>query len=208
MNRWDELQLAAFEGKIGRRDFMRRAAALGITTTLASGILSSAGFAAEPKKGGTFRLGMEGGSPSDRSIRAPMLTRSRSAPSLAICNGLVEFDSDGNPTGELFESWEVKPGAKEWVFNVRKDITFSNGKTLDADDVHLLDRDLHRGEDQVAGARASWSRSPRSRRVAKPGRDHAHRRQRRLPGDPRRLPPHRRAEGLHRLGSSDRHRRL
>ena len=45
---------------------MRRAAALGITTTLASGILSSAGYAKDtPKKGGLFRLGMEGGSPSD-----------------------------------------------------------------------------------------------------------------------------------------------
>jgi peptide/nickel transport system substrate-binding protein len=66
MNRWEELQLAAFEGKIGRRDFMRRAAALGITTTLASGLLASAGYADDtPKKGGTLKLGMEGGSPSD-----------------------------------------------------------------------------------------------------------------------------------------------
>jgi peptide/nickel transport system substrate-binding protein len=146
MNRWDELQLAAFEGKIGRRDFMRRAAALGVTTTLASGILSSAGYAADtPKKGGLFRLGMEGGSPSDSLDPRTYADSVMIGASLAVCNCLVEFDAAGNPTGELFESWEVKPGAKEWVFNVRKDITFSNGKTLDADDC-IYSIGIHRGD--------------------------------------------------------------
>jgi peptide/nickel transport system substrate-binding protein len=146
MNRWDELQLAAFEGKIGRRDFMRRAAALGITTTLASGILSSAGYAQDtPKKGGTLRLGMEGGSASDSFDPRTYADSVMIAASLAVCNCLIEFDYSGKPSGELFESWEVKPGAKEWVFNVRKDITFSNGKTLDADDC-VYSIQIHRGE--------------------------------------------------------------
>ncbi|MDQ7247738.1 ABC transporter substrate-binding protein [Dongia sedimenti] len=145
MNRWDELQLAAFEGKIGRRDFMRRAAALGITTTLASGILSSAGYAATPNKGGLFRLGMEGGSPSDSLDPRTYADSVMIGASLTVCNNLVEFDETGQPTGELFESWEVKPGAKEWIFNVRKDITFSNGKTLDADDC-IYSIGIHRGE--------------------------------------------------------------
>ena len=87
MNRWDELQLAAFEGKIGRRDFMRRAAALGITTTLASGILSSAGYAADtPKKGGLFRLGMEGGSPSDSLDPRTYADSVMIHASLTVCN--------------------------------------------------------------------------------------------------------------------------
>jgi peptide/nickel transport system substrate-binding protein len=146
MNRWEELQLAAFEGKIGRRDFMRRAAALGITTTLASGILSSAGYAqATPNKGGLFRLGMEGGSPSDSLDPRKYADSVMIHASLVVCNNLVEFDETGQPTGELFESWEVKPGAKEWVFKVRKDITFSNGKTLDADDC-IYSINIHRGE--------------------------------------------------------------
>jgi peptide/nickel transport system substrate-binding protein len=124
---------------------MRRAAALGITTTLASGLLASAGYAAEPKKGGLFRLGMEGGSPSDSLDPRTYADSVMIHASLTVCNNLVEFDSSGAPTGELFESWEVKPGAKEWIFNVRKDVTFSNGKTLDADDC-IYSIGIHRGE--------------------------------------------------------------
>jgi peptide/nickel transport system substrate-binding protein len=145
MNRWEELQLAAFEGKVSRRDFMRRAAALGITTTLASGILSSAGYAETPKKGGTLKLGMEGGSPSDSLDPRTYADSVMIGASLAACNCLIEFDASGKPTGELFESWDVKPGAAEWVFNVRKDVTFSNGKTLDADDC-IYSIQIHRGE--------------------------------------------------------------
>ena len=70
------------------------------------------------------------------------------AASLAVCNGLVEFDDNGNPTGELFESWEAKPGAVEWIFKVRQGVKFSNGKALDADDT-LLDRHSPRRRHQV-----------------------------------------------------------
>jgi len=45
MNQWEELQQAAFTKRVSRRDFMRRAAALGISTALATGVLSRAGYA-------------------------------------------------------------------------------------------------------------------------------------------------------------------
>jgi hypothetical protein len=67
------------------------------------------------------------------------------AASLAVYNGLIEFDNAGNPTGELLESWDTKPGAVEWTFNVRKGVKFSNGKELDADDI-LYSIAIHRGE--------------------------------------------------------------
>lgn len=51
--------------------------------------------------------------------------------------------------GELLESWEYKPGAKEWIFNVRKGVTFHSGKTLDADDI-IYSINLHRGETKSA----------------------------------------------------------
>ena len=53
--------------------------------------------------------------------------------SLLFWNQLVEVDSKGNVQPELAESWESKPGALEWTFNIRKGITFGSGKTLDAD---------------------------------------------------------------------------
>ncbi len=145
MNQWEQLQQAALAGRIGRRDFLRRASALGITTALASGLLVKAGYADEPKKGGNFRIGMEGGSASDSLDPRTYADSVMIAASLCVMNGLVEFDSAGNPTGELFESWEAKPGAVEWVFNVRQGVKFSNGKTLDADDC-IYSIQIHRGE--------------------------------------------------------------
>ena len=57
----------------------------------------------------------------------------------------MEIGQDGSATGELLESWETKPGATDWVFNVRKGVTFHSGKTLDADDI-IYSLNLHRGE--------------------------------------------------------------
>ena len=107
MNQWEQLQNAAMSGRVNRREFLRYASALGITTTLASGLMVKAGWAEEPKKGGTLRLGMEGGSASDSLDPRTYADSVMIAASLCCMNGLVEFDSAGNPTGELFESWEA-----------------------------------------------------------------------------------------------------
>lgn len=98
-----------------------------------------------PKKGGTLRMGVEGGSASDNldprtiSDSVPLLI------SLMLWNNLVEIADNGEAVGELFEKWEVKPGAADWTFHIRKGITFTSGKTLDADDV-IYSLSLHRGE--------------------------------------------------------------
>lgn len=126
---------------VDRRQLMAGAAALGLSTAFASPT-----FAQEtPQKGGTLRLGMEGGSASDSLDPTTYADSIAIAYSLMFWNTLVEIDDSGNATPELFESWEAKPGAVEWIFNIRKDMVFSNGKTLDADDViHSIN--LHRGE--------------------------------------------------------------
>jgi peptide/nickel transport system substrate-binding protein len=97
------------------------------------------------KKGGTLRMGMEGGSASDSLDPRTYADSIPIAYSLMIWNCLVEIDTKGNATAELAESWESQPGAKEWIFNIRKGITFGSGKTLDADDV-IYSINLHRGE--------------------------------------------------------------
>lgn len=127
---------------LDRRSLLTGAAALGLSSTLGSLPAMAQGA---PKKGGTLRLGMEGGSPSDS---LDPLTYADSIPiamSLMLYNNLVEVADNGDATGELFEKWDVKPGATDWTFHVRKGITFSNGKTLDADDV-IYSINLHRGE--------------------------------------------------------------
>jgi peptide/nickel transport system substrate-binding protein len=134
----------ARKGTMTRRDFVQLAMAAGIAIPAAS-LMYSKTQAAEPKKGGTLRIGMEGGSASDSLDPRTYADSVMIAASLTIMNGLVEFDNDGNPTGELLESWDVQPGAQDWVFNVRQGVKFSNGKTLDADDI-IYSIGLHRGE--------------------------------------------------------------
>jgi peptide/nickel transport system substrate-binding protein len=126
---------------LDRRQLIGGATALGLSAAFSMPAMAQG----TPKKGGTLRIGMEGGSPSDS---LDPVTYADSIPitmSLMLWNNLVEIDDRGNATGELFENWTVKPGAADWTFNIRKGITFTSGKTLDADDV-IYSLNMHRGE--------------------------------------------------------------
>ncbi len=127
---------------LDRRQLIGGASAIGLGAAFASMPAMAQGT---PKKGGTLRLGMEGGSASDSLDPRTYADSIPIAYSLMFWNTLVEIDNKGNATPELAESWESKPGALEWVFNIRKGITFTSGKTLDADDV-IYSINLHRGE--------------------------------------------------------------
>jgi peptide/nickel transport system substrate-binding protein len=142
----------AARSSVSRRDFLQLAALAGLTIPAANALLLDSARAQEPKKGGNFIIGMEGGSASDSLDPRTYADSVMIGASLAICNCLVEFDDKGVPTGELFESWEVKPGAIEWVFNVRQGIKFSNGKALDADDA-IYSIGIHRGADTKSPAK-------------------------------------------------------
>ncbi len=127
---------------VDRRQLIAGAAAVGLGAAFGSMPAMAQGA---PKKGGVLRLGMQGGSASDSLDPRTYADSIPVACSLMIWNCLVEIDAKGNATPELAESWESKPGAAEWVFNIRKGITFGSGKTLDADDV-IYSINLHRGE--------------------------------------------------------------
>ncbi len=127
---------------LDRRQLVLGASAVGLSAAFGTGSALAQGA---PKKGGTLRLGMEGGSPSDSLDPRTYADSIPIAMSLMLWNNLIEVADNGDATGELFESWDVKPGATDWVFNVRKGITFTSGKTLDADDV-IYSLNLHRGE--------------------------------------------------------------
>jgi peptide/nickel transport system substrate-binding protein len=151
MNQWEELQRAVNNGRVSRREFMRRAAALGVATSLASGVLAKAGFAQTPVKGGHLRIGAAGGSTTDSMDVRTYLDTVIINISTSIFDGLVEVDDKNQIQPELLETLEPSDDATEWVCNVRKGITFSNGKTLDADDI-LYSINLHRGEGTKSGA--------------------------------------------------------
>lgn len=147
----DAERLAARSG-VSRRDFMQLAMMTGLSVSAAGAMFSKAEAAETPKKGGTLRMGMEGGSATDSLDPRTYADSVMIAASLAVYDSMVEFDNAGNPTGALLESWEAKPGAVEWIFNVRQGIKFSNGKTLDADDI-LYSIGIHRGEDTKSPAK-------------------------------------------------------
>jgi peptide/nickel transport system substrate-binding protein len=140
------------KGAISRREFMGRAVALGASTTAISSMLASVdAYAAEtPKKGGTLRLGLGGGSTTD-SIDVGSYTDSVMIDTgHGLFNGIVEWGEDGKPKPDLASSWEPKNGAKDWVFNLRKGVKFSNGKEFTADDA-LYSLNYHRGDSKSGG---------------------------------------------------------
>lgn len=148
---WNDLRRALAEKRIGRRRFLEGAALLGVSTALATSTLAKAGFAATPKKGGTLRLGIGGGSTTDSLDPRTYTDTCGIVFGASILNHLIEIDTDKKPAPVLFESWEAEDKATRWVFNIRKGVTFHDGKTLDADDI-IYSINLHRGKDSQSGA--------------------------------------------------------
>ena len=153
MTELEYLQQQHIKGRISRRDFLGRAAALGAGAALLSSMVAGAeAYAAEtPRAGGTLRIGLAGGSTTDSLDPGSYNDSVMIDTGHMLWNGLVEWAQDGKPVPELAESWEVKPGAAEWIFNIRKGVTFGNGKTLDADDV-VYSLNMHRGNTKSGAA--------------------------------------------------------
>src|SRR5215468_11936684 len=119
------------KGKISRREFLGRAAALGVTTALATTLLDEAGVAAEAKRGGSARFGLAHGATTDTLDPAGYPDTGTQVPFWgAMSNSLTEVDAKGNITADLVESMEASDGAKTWVFKLLKGVTFHNGKSF------------------------------------------------------------------------------
>src|SRR5690242_20378912 len=85
------------KGRISRREFMGRAAALGVSTALATTLLSQAGLAAEPKRGGSFKGGLAHGATTDTGDPAAYPDTATQVPfGGAMSSYLTEVDAKGN----------------------------------------------------------------------------------------------------------------
>ena len=121
---------------IDRRQFLGATALLGAAAGLsAMPLIGEARAQTAPTQGGHLRLGMSGGSTTDSLSPTTYLSWVPCNIGYQLMNGLVEIDEHNQAIPELLMNWESKPGAADWVFDVRKGITFSNGKMLDADDI-------------------------------------------------------------------------
>ncbi len=138
-------------GLMDRRAFMGRAAALGVSSTIATGILTTAVRAQGPVKGGILKAGLQGSSSSDS--QDPGTWASDYTTNLGHTWGecLVEVDPTGEIEGRLAESVEASADAKTWSFKIREGVEFHNGKTLTAEDV-VATMERHSNEESKSGA--------------------------------------------------------
>jgi peptide/nickel transport system substrate-binding protein len=152
MTTLDRFEKLFAEGKISRREFLARAAALGLTAAVSPALLSRPAKAAAPQKGGHFIQAITGGSTTDTLDPATHTSSWNINCELQLRNCLVEIDHKFQPIPELAESWESSPDAKKWIFNLRKGVEFHDGKSLDAEDV-VYTLNHHRGEDSKSAAK-------------------------------------------------------
>lgn len=141
-------KIASLQGSaarsLSRREFIRAATAAGLSVAMAGSLWSQA-QAATPKKGGTLRLGADGGATTDtlNPLQALGVDHTASA-SFATYDTLTEIDHDGNPQPSLAESWEGNADGT-WAIRLRQGVEFHDGKALTAADV-VWSLNQHRGD--------------------------------------------------------------
>ena len=147
----DYLAKRASAGKLSRREFMGKATALGVSAAAASTMFATAAKAEGPKKGGDFKIGSTGGESTNSLDPATYASQVPFHNGRQFGDTLVEVAPDGSIENRLAESVESTPDAKTWMFKLRKDVEFHNGKTMTGDDV-LKTMERHSNEDSKSGA--------------------------------------------------------
>ncbi len=133
-----------------REELLRRGAAAGIGLGALGFIRTADGWAApaapELKRGGTFRVGVQGGSDKEYIDAQTSVLDPDAARLAALFEGLVYYDSNYKLRPGLARSFTSKD-AKTWTIRLRKGVEFHNGKTMTAEDVvwsirRMLDKSL------------------------------------------------------------------
>ncbi|MCY3879078.1 MAG: ABC transporter substrate-binding protein [Rhodobacteraceae bacterium] len=118
---------------LSRRNVLKSGAA-----TVAAGAvwgLPTPGFSMA-KSGGMLRVGVSGANTSDSwDGRTHSDLYMQLAGHGTVFECLTEINADGDLVGELAESWEGSDDAVVWTVNLKKGVTFHNGKSFGADDV-------------------------------------------------------------------------
>ena len=154
MSELEKLERLLWEGKISRRDFLSRTAALGLAAAVSPFWLPKAARADVPQKGGRLIIGSSGGSTTDSLDPATLPATMPQHVFHILMNNLVELNAEMQPVPVLAESVEPSADAATWVFKLRQGVEFHNGKTLDAEDV-LYTLSYHMGKDSKSPAKST-----------------------------------------------------
>ena len=138
----DRLKRDAPGGHLSRRGFLHRASAaagLAAAPGLWSGMASAAAG-----KGGSVRLGLNESQTTDSMDPTRYLTNGDYIRGFAVFNPLVAIDRNQEPVPALATSWEpVSANGDEWRFELRRGVTFHDGKDFSsADVIYSLQRHL------------------------------------------------------------------
>jgi peptide/nickel transport system substrate-binding protein len=132
-------------GKIGRREFVRRGAVVGMSVPLLSFLATACGVSTEdleaedkpqtakPKQGGTLRIGQQ----QPPGALDPVTVNSQAGLTILGQTGefLIWSDRELVPQPRLAESWKPNEDGSVWTFKLRKGVKFHDGKVMDAEDV-------------------------------------------------------------------------
>ena len=136
------------KGEISRREFIRYATLLGVSTMAAGQMIGllwpRPASAANIVRGGTLRISQQV-QKIDHPARFSWLMPSNSMRMVFEYMTLTGPDNITRPY--LCESWSASEDLKTWTFNVRKRVTFNNGDPFTADDCiftisQWLDKDV------------------------------------------------------------------
>ena len=148
---YEDLKRLYSARKIGRRDFLAGAAAVGAMTAASSFTLSDA-RGQTPKKGGTLRIAMAHGNTNDNYDPAVWANAYTQVFATARHGYLTEVAADGSLVGELAESWEASSDASVWTFSLRQGVEYHSGKTVTPEDV-VASINYHRGDQSTSAAK-------------------------------------------------------
>jgi peptide/nickel transport system substrate-binding protein len=135
-----------------RRDMLAMLTAGGMQATLAGGLatLAATAHAQTPRKGGRITVATNASGVNDTLDPAKQSNQTDYCRGFMFYNGLTVLDGSLTPRPQLAEEFTTQD-AKTWVFKLRKDVTFHDGKPLTPADVVFS---IMRHKDAATASRA------------------------------------------------------
>lgn len=134
---------------ISRRGVLKGATALGTAALVTPW---GTPLRAQPKSGGTLRVGMAHGSTTDAMDPGSWEADFMIFQSHTRNNFISEIAPDGSLIPELATGWEASADAATWTFTIREGVVFHSGHKLVGEDVKAS-IEHHMGEDSTSAAK-------------------------------------------------------